>query len=210
MNCYGKSFNKLAECRPCRWKRLCMTAADPPLMAMNAPSEKATRYILAHARSDTGNRMLRAERDRRYTKADLLEVITFMAALDIRSLTLVAQKLECPELNFSELAEIRGVSRQAMHKMVEKRLQQIPELAAVLSFRKHKNKQIPCHQPTTFMEEVCRIRRQTQENRLKKPKLVSNCLRKLRSSKPSLLSSPMSILKGAVIWKNDSTPSNTP
>lgn len=122
MNCYGKSFNKLAECRTCRWKRLCMTAADPPLMAMNTPSEKATRYILAHARSDTGNRMLRAERDRRYTKADLLEVITFMAALDIRSLTLVAQKLECPELNFSELAEIRGVSRQAMHKMVEKRL----------------------------------------------------------------------------------------
>ena len=134
MNCYGKSFNKLAECRTCRWKRLCMTAADPPLMAMNAPSEKATRYILAHARSDTGNRMLRRNgigvtRKPICSKSShSWRHSTFAPSLWSR------KKLECPELNFSELAEIRGVSRQAMHKMVEKRLQQIPELAAVLSF----------------------------------------------------------------------------
>ena len=208
MECYGKRYNKLIECRTCKWKRHCRTAADPPLMTMSSPPEKQNEQILSRIRLPSENRMRKAEQDRRYSRADLLEVITFMAALDIRSLALVTQKLECPELNLSELAETRGVSRQALHKMVTRRLQQIPELAAVLTYRKHKNKQTNCRQTTTFMEEVCRIRRQTQENRSKKPKLASNCLRRLRSSKPSLLSSPMSILKGAAIWNKDLMPSN--
>lgn len=210
MNCYGRHYNKFAECRTCKWKHHCSTAEDPPLICLNAPPEKVNERILAGRHIPSENRMRTAERDRRYSRADLLEVITFMAALDIHSLALVTKKLECPELNLSQLAEVRGVSRQALHKMVNKRLQQIPELAAVLTYRKHKNKQSPHKQTTTFMEEVCRIRRRTQENRLKKPKLASNCLRRLRSSKPSLLSSPMSILKGAAIWKKDSTRSNTP
>jgi len=51
----------------------------------------------------------------------------------------------------SELAEKRGVSRQAMHKMVKQRLERIPELAAVLTYRKHKNKGFT--QPATSMED---------------------------------------------------------
>ena len=209
MDCYGKRYDKLTECRTCKWKRHCRTAADPPLMAMSSPPEKKNEQILSCRRLSSENRMRKAEQDQRYSRADLLEVITFMAALDLNSLALVTHMLECPELNLCELAEAGGVSRMALKILVKKRLQQIPELAAVLTYRKHKNKQTPRKQTTTFMEEVCRIRRRTQENRLKKPKLVSNCLRRLRSSKPSLLSSPMSILKGAAIWKKDSTPLNT-
>ncbi len=204
-NCYGLYFSKLPECLTCSYKRHCGKAGDPlPLSTSPLPEELNERILTKHRRS-TDNRYERAEQDCRYSRADLLEVITFMAALDIRSLELITRKLADPDLNLSELAERRGVSRQAMHKMVRQRLERIPELAAVLTYRKHKNNSLP--QPTTFMEEVCRIRRQTQENRSKKPKLASSCLRKLRSLKPSLLSSPMNILKGAVIWRNDLTQS---
>ena len=204
-NCYGMYFGKLPECLACGHKRHCGKAGDPPPLSINPLPDELNERILSEYHRPTGNRYGHAERDRRYSRADLLEVITFMAALDIRSLELISRKLADPDLNLSELAERRGVSRQAMHKMVRQRLERIPELAAVLTYRKHKNK-CPA-QPTTFMEEVCRIRRQTQENRSKRPKLASNCLRKLRSSKPSLLSSPMNILKGAVIWRNDLSPS---
>lgn len=72
------------------------------------------------------NRYERAERDRRYSRADLLEVITFMAALDIRSLALIADKLKDPDLNLSDLAGKRGISRQAVHKLVKQRLDGFP------------------------------------------------------------------------------------
>lgn len=205
-NCYGLYFGKLPECGGCGYKRHCRTAGDLPLLSPNPLPDELNERILTRHRRPTDNRYRRAEQDRRYSRADLLEVIIFMAALDIRSLELITRKMADPDLNISELAERRGVSRQAMHKMVRQRLERIPELAAVLAFRKHKNK--GATQPTTtFMEEVCRIRRQAQENRSKKPRRVSNCLRKLRSSKPSLLSSPMNILKGAVIWRNGFPPS---
>ena len=206
MKCYGVLYGKQAECPSCRLRRHCSKAGDPPLLAQNALPDELNDLVLAKYRRPTGNRFSRAEQDRRYTRADLLEVITFMAALDIRSLDLITRKLENPDLNLSDLAERRGVTRQAMHKLVKQRLARIPELAAVLTFRRHKNSgALPAQQPS-FMEEVCRIRRQTRENRLKKPKLASNFLRNLRYSKPSLLSSPMSILKGASIWRKESTP----
>lgn len=78
------------------------------------------------------------EQDRRYTRADLLEVIGFMASLDPTSLELIDQKLADPTLNLSKLALRRGVSRQAMHKMITRRLKSIPELEAVLTYRKHR------------------------------------------------------------------------
>ena len=207
-NCYGIYFDKLQECRSCSARRHCGKAGDPPPLSTNPLPDELNERILTKYRRPTGNRYQHAEQDRRYSRADLLEVITFMAALDIRSLELITRKLTEPDLNLSDLAERRGVSRQAVHKMVRQRLERIPELAAVLTYRKHKNK-CSTQPTTTFMEEVCRIRKQTQENQSKKPRLASNCLRKLRSSKPSLLSSPMSILKGAAIWKNDS-PLSTP
>lgn len=207
-NCYGLFYGKLPECTACSHKRYCCRANDPAPLAANPLPEELNERILTQHRRPSGNRYRQAEQDHRYSRADLLEVITFMAALDFRSLELISRKLTEPDLNLSDLAERRGVSRQAMHKMVRQRLERIPELAAVLTYRKHKNKGKTLPQTTTFMEEVCRIRKQTQENQSKKPKRASNCLRKWRSSKPSLLSSPMSILKGAVIWRND-LPSST-
>jgi len=203
MECYGKYYGKRAECATCKCKRYCRAASDPPPLAANALPEELNERILVKYYRPTGNRYEKAERDCRYSRADLLEVITFMAALDIRSLELITRKLENPDLNLSDLAERRGVSRQAMHKMVRKRLEQIPELAAVLTYRRHKNETKVIEQPETFMEAVCRIRRDSREQQSKKPKLAWNCLRKLRCSKPSLLSSPMSMLKGKAIWKND-------
>ena len=199
MFCYGKYYGKREQCAGCELQRYCRAAGDPPPLAPSPISDELNMQILAKFRQPTGNRYSGAERDQRYTRADLLEVITFMAALDIRSLELITRKLAEPDLNLSELAEKRGVSRQAVHKMVRQRLERIPELAAVLTWRRKKNKCVT--QPATFMEEVCRIRRQVRESRSKKPRLASNFLRSWRSSKPSLLSLPTSIIKGSVIWK---------
>lgn len=204
--CYGRFYEQLERCRKCKIKRHCSKAADPPLLDRRDLPDGVKEVVYNKLLPSSSNRYAEAEADRRFTRADLLEVIVFMAALDVRSLDLIMQKLDMPELRFTELAQKRKVTRQAVHKMIKQRLARIPELAAVLTFRRHKNTgALPAQQPS-FMEEVCRIRRQTRENRLKKPKLASNFLRNLRYSKPSLLSSPMSILKGASIWRKESTP----
>ena len=202
--CYGTLYNQVPECETCKYKRHCKNAGDLPLLTDRDRPEAITEMLIASKLPSRANRYERAERDRRYSRADLLEVITFMAALDIRSLALIADKLKDPDLNLSDLAGKRGISRQAVHKLVKQRLERIPELAAVLTYRRHKNKTV-IHNPT-FIEAVCRIQRETRETKLKRPKLASNFLRTWRYSKPSLLSSPMSILKGVAIWRKDLQP----
>lgn len=83
-------------------------------------------------------RSVAAEEEKRYSRADMMEVIGFMAALDFRSLQLVWLKLNLPNANLSELAEKRGVSRQAMHKMVQRRIKEIPELEKFFTYHRRK------------------------------------------------------------------------
>ena len=138
MECYGKQYRKLEQCRNCSLSKYCSQAADPPLLTDNAPPPLVNQTILAYGQPSRASRFEAMEQDRRYTRADLLEVIGFMASLDPTSLELIDQKLADPTLNLSKLALRRGVSRQAMHKMITRRLKSIPELEAVLTYRKHR------------------------------------------------------------------------
>lgn len=138
MECYGRMYNRLDQCRKCTLSKYCSQAADPPLLTDNAPPPLVNQTILAYGQPSRTNRFQAMEQDRRYTRADLLEVIGFMASLDPTSLELIDQKLAEPSLNLSELALRRGVSRQAMHKMITRRLKSIPELETVLTYRKHR------------------------------------------------------------------------
>lgn len=138
MECYGRMYNKLEQCRKCSLSKHCSQAADPPLLTDNAPPPLVNQTILAYGQPSRTNRFEAMEQDRRYSRADLLEVIGFMASLDPTSLELIDQKLADPSLNLSKLALRRGVSRQAMHKMITRRLKSIPELEAILTYRKHR------------------------------------------------------------------------
>ena len=139
MNCYAREYNRKNECISCKLKEYCREAGDPPLISeQNSVFFPAGRFD-PHM-PDCRNRMRELERDRRYSRADLCEVIGFMASLDSSSLELLNQKLADPSLNISDLAARRGVSRQAMPKMVTARLQRIPELAAIITYRRHRAK----------------------------------------------------------------------
>ena len=139
MNCYAREYNRKNECVSCKLKEYCREAGDPPLISeQNSIFFPAGRFD-PHM-PDCRNRMRELEQDRRYSRADLCEVIGFMASLDSSSLELLNQKLADPSLNISDLAARRGVSRQAMHKMVTARLQKIPELAAIITYRRHRAK----------------------------------------------------------------------
>ncbi|NCC68825.1 MAG: hypothetical protein EOM14_11665 [Clostridia bacterium] len=90
-SCYGLYFSKLPECLTCSYKRHCGKAGDPPPLSTNPLPDELNERILSKHRRPTDNRYERAERDCRYSRADLLEVITFMAALDIRSLEVISK-----------------------------------------------------------------------------------------------------------------------
>ena len=111
--CYGRFYEQLERCRKCKIKRHCSKAADPPLLDRRDLPDGVKEVVYNKLLPSSSNRYAEAEADRRFTRADLLEVIVFMAALDVRSLDLIMQKLDMPELRFTELAQKRKVTRQA-------------------------------------------------------------------------------------------------
>ncbi|MGE4563743.1 MAG: hypothetical protein AB7F32_02645 [Victivallaceae bacterium] len=136
-----------------------------------------------------------------YSRADLLEVIGFMASLDLSTLDFLRAKLADPEISFTKLAKQRNISRQAVHKFIRDRCLRNPELAIVMQNRGQK---IETNLKKSFMEEVCRIRRKTRARRSNKPNADSNSSKKLIYSIRSFDLSKMSILSGGGIWKNAS------
>ena len=75
MECYGRMYNRLDQCRKCTLSKYCSQAADPPLLTDNAPPPLVNQTILAYGQPSRTNRFQAMEQDRRYTRADLLEVI---------------------------------------------------------------------------------------------------------------------------------------
>ena len=199
MECYGKSYKKRDECSKCKLKRYCASAGDPPLYAKRSPPETVVEQLaetrLRQARERSRNIADEKPRD---TRSDLLEVIGFMAALDHRALSIIEDKLQEPGLHLSELAAKRKVSRQAMHTLVIRRLNKIPELESVITYYKHRNN---IDKTKTFMEAVCQIKSQT---RMKQSKLRKHACRSLKSwscLNQNTLLSPTSTFKGGSIWK---------
>lgn len=200
MECYGKHYKKRDECAACKLKRYCAAAADPPLYAKHSPPEAVVEKLAEARLEQIRERSQRFSEEKKcYTRSDLLEVIGFMAALDHRALSIIEDKLADPTLHLSELAEKRKISRQAMHSLVVRRLNKIPELASVITFYKHRNN---IDKTRTFMEEVCQIRSQTRLKQSKQQKPAYRSLRSWSCLNQNTLLSPTSIFKGGSIWKN--------
>lgn len=199
MDCYGSLFNKRVECGTCKLHKWCRDASDPPRlshqmvnwdtveeltlpsnMTVAHPSETCIGWDSADIRS--------------YSRNDLLEVIGFLMSLDLQTLDMLDAKIANPGVSFSDIARQRGVSRQAVHKYIKKKCAQIPELSTILQNYTQKRK--PCK---NFMEEVCRIRKQMSEKRLKRQKEGLKSSRKLICWNRNLDLSKMSIFKGSAI-----------
>lgn len=204
MKCYGRYYNRLEECRKCECRKFCAEAADIPLL----PRERSVQSESVEELTDTLPLPGETEQetapvpdDRRYTRQDLLEVIGFMVRLDLSTLEFLDEKFAHPEFGYSDLARRRNISRQAVHKFIRQRCSKIPELESVLLKSSLKK-----NETTTFMEEVCKIRKKVRKTPSPKPKAALNSLKKLTCSIRSLDLSGMSMFSGGSIWPSGSKP----
>lgn len=202
MECYGSLFNKRKECKDCELQKWCKNASDPPrlshqMLDWDLVSELAVPSNMKVLHSSEDILLDKTMSEQLYSRNDLLEVIGFLLALDTQTLDMLDNKIGNPGISFSEIARQRGVSRQAVHKFIKKKCAQIPELSIILQNNLQKRKI-----SKNFMEEVCRIKKQTSEKRLKKQKANSKFSKKLIYWNQSLDLSKMSIFKGSSITRS--------
>ncbi len=204
MNCYGYYRGLYEKCQTCQLAQYCKEAKEPPLLG-NRMTAYNDRFIVPQTEEPYRSYQLEPPPDESpqiYNRNDMLELIVFMANLDTLTLDYLSMFLADPHITFQKMADQKAVSRQAVHKYLKHQCKKIPELADLLKIgeRRKINKT-----NRTFMEEVCRIRRKTSVLSLKKPKNASLCWRKLICLNPSSNSFSTSILKGAKLWRNDSS-----
>ena len=142
MECYGRLYKKLDKCTRCRYTEYCRAARNPGLMVDAGTSFEKVEYseeiaeIATEGAASIPETIGQPKEKPIYTKADLLEVISFLVCLDPTTLSILNAKFGNPDVQFSEIARESGVSRQAIHKLVLSRCQEIPELEPLLRNRK--------------------------------------------------------------------------
>lgn len=205
MKCYGRFKSTSRDCAGCGIRQYCADAADPQVLAEqgfisfeHADFSAGLAVPALQDKCDGGGSD--AERPR-YSRRDMLELISFMVCLDAQTLQMLDAKLNNPSVTFAEMADSIGVSRQAVHKYIKKRCEESPELAPLLRNKQNKIKQ---GGTTNFMEAVCRIKQQTFKKRSERPNVNSNCSGILTSLTRNLDLSRMSICKGGVNYVPDS------
>lgn len=222
MECYGRLYKKLDKCTRCRYTDWCRAARNPSLMVDAGTAFEKVEYseeiaeIATEGAASIPETIDQPKEKPIYTKADLLEVISFLVCLDPTTLSILNAKFSNPDVQFSEIARESGVSRQAIHKLVLSRCQEIPELEPLLRNRKRmmecehlrikaeadkaESNFIPLQtkpKAVSFKEAVCRIKQQMSENRLNKPVQPSRYSKRLTNLTRSLDLSRLSIFKGA-------------
>ena len=129
MGCYGKTYRKHRRCRACAYRKWCRSAADKP--PKEKPMELLSNAYIAQGQNPAipGDEL---DFDTpQYSQKELLEVIVFMLAIDDQTLNMLEEKINNPEITFSDIARKRGLTRQAIHKFITKKCQKIPELKEV-------------------------------------------------------------------------------
>ena len=222
MECYGRLYKKLDKCTRCRYTEYCRAARNPGLMVDAGTSFEKVEYseeiaeIATEGAASIPETIDQPKEKPIYTKADLLEVISFLVCLDPTTLSILNAKFGNPDVQFSEIARESGVSRQAIHKLVLSRCEEIPELKPLLRNRrrmmecehlrikaeadKAESNFIPIQtkpKALSFKEAVCQIKSQMSEKRLSTHRRVSQSSRILTSLMKSMDLSQFSILSTA-------------
>ncbi|MDD3154992.1 MAG: hypothetical protein PHS41_08990 [Victivallaceae bacterium] len=192
MQCYSHYRPENGRCRQCRERRWCETAGDPPLINDRQQEELRTPGNLEmpeNPPSIAGEKL-------RYSRSDMMELIGFLLSLDYSTLEFLDEKLRNPDVSFESMGKDRRITKQAVHKFIKQRCERIPELAVVLQNRRQRNR---AAKTTTFGEEVWKIRKETQEMRLKTQENTLPRSKNLTCLSRSLDLSRMSIFKGGRI-----------
>lgn len=200
-NCYGKyPKTPTAKCRRCDKRSWCKEAGNLPLLSstmsrFNENFQDEESREEAEERRGAELRKLRGEK-LLYSRNDLLEVIVYMLELDPVTLELLNAKIREPDISLSEIARRRNTSRQAVQQALLRKCRENPELSRLLYNREQISKR---RKQPTFLEAVCKIRRQMSVMKSQKSASNSTCYRNLNSWSRNFDLSKMSILKGSVI-----------
>lgn len=129
MGCYGKAYRKYRKCKACTYRKWCRSAGDKPLKEKPLALSSNAHIALGENPAIPGDDL---DFDiPQYSQKELLEVIVFMLAIDDQTLNMLEEKINNPEITFSEMARKRGLTRQAIHKFITRKCQKIPELKEV-------------------------------------------------------------------------------
>lgn len=184
MHCYSQYHVNKDECRSCELLAYCKDSTEsvPSLISNRAkkiPIDELAKPVPLKI-NNSGSKKL-------YTQQEMMELIAFLVAMDEKTLSVLSEKIQNPAISLADIGRKRNISRQAIHKLIKKRCEQIPELASVFNRKNEKN--------LTFMEAVCQIRQKSSELTLKEPVLNFNYCRSLISLNQSLDLSRLSIGK---------------
>ena len=127
MDCYGRSYGRRDDCKRCKLSKYCRDAGDPPLFSQLSDADPDKRVTAVTAVDEIAVLPPEPEPEMMYSRAELLEVISFMVHLDERTLDFLEAKLTGADFCLSHLAQERKVSRQAVHKLLKDRLRRFPE-----------------------------------------------------------------------------------
>ena len=184
MHCYSRYNHNKEECLKCELRDYCKDSTEsmPSMLSNRArriPTDELPKPIPL---SPQNNR-----KEKLYSQYDMLEMITFIVAMDEKTLAILAEKIKSPDISLADIGRKKNLTRQAIHKFIKKRCQEIPELAAVFNRRNEKH--------TTFMEAVCQIKQKSSETISKKQEPGFNSFRSLTSLHQNLDLSRLSIGK---------------
>jgi len=193
--CYGNFSAEQEKCRNCNYAAYCRGAVAAEQQG-GWPSRTVDFAVVefseAVVEAAAPVRKM-PDSERRFTRDDLLEVISFMVCMDRETLKMLDATLADPTISFAELAGQRKVSRQAVQQYIRRKCEEVPELASALHIRQNKLRQGGTN---SFMEAVWQIRRQMSERRSKERKSGSKCSGTLTSLMRNLDLSRLSIYSG--------------
>jgi len=193
MKCYGNYKKRSKNCSECKLSSYCAEAADPDLLCSSQTSYENIDYAEEYAdQPEVETKSVKPE-VMCYSHKDMLELISFMVCMDTQTLQFLDKKLHDPTVSFSDMARDMEISRQAVHKFVKKRCEEIPELEPLLRNRQNKLKQ---GGTCNFMEAVCQIK-QTFRKKSEKQNINLGSSGTLKFLTRNLDLSRMSIYKGA-------------
>ncbi len=195
MECYGKMYEKLAECDKCKQKKWCAEAEDPEMLLQKMVSlSENSDWLDTELPTVSPTINDNAATAKIYSQEDLYDVISFFLVLDWQTIEMLEEKLYHPEIKFTDMSRPRKITKQAIHKFIKSRCEMFPELEPFLRNRKNRSNK---NQQETFMEAVCQIKRNSYETKSKKPESVSPSSRSLSSLSQNLPLSRLSISSGA-------------
>ena len=183
MKCYSNYRSSKDECMTCNLRDYCKesTESEPSLISDSARKIPADDLASPVTVSRRGY-------DRKiYSRSDMIELIGFLVAMDEKTLSIMSEKFQNPAISLAEIGRKKNITHQAIHKLIKKRCEDIPEIAAVFNRKSEKT--------LTFMEAVCQIKQKSSALNSKEPVNSFNCYRSLTSLSQSLDLSRLSIGK---------------